>query len=363
MKTLEESWERYVNKRKNEKLMEAEDFFLVHKGEFQRKFLENLDEICEAIVKQQESGKLPSIAYLEYTLLYYRFLKRDYTAEVRVYGEDWYLDRKQTVIGSFDVSLLFGTCTELWEELLSARKRYSGRVSAKWVKGLMAGVMPSFYAYVTSAIRFSILSALEGKWFPAVKKADQFELNVGQYMGNTEAVYKENKKKDKESFRIWFRQRLELEYAFEDVCGMDFSGEDLSEIDFRYSDLRHTVLKGTDFQDAMLFGARFCYADLEGADLRYCMLNEADFTGANLRNVRFDWVSGDAGIPDRNEWEIVGYQGVSFRNADLQGASFRNVKLFGADFCGANLFGAIFDKEEVEMLCLDEEQRREIITR
>lgn len=360
---MEKEFQTYAGNIKNQILFQWEDVFQANQEQFISRFREHFNQICREIVRLQKSGGLPELSYLEYTLLYTNFLERNYAAQVRVYGEDWYLDPNQKAVGTFDVSFLFEPFTELWDKLLTARKGYAGEVSSADVAELVIAALPCFYAYVVTTARRAILTCVEGEAYGELKRADEFEINIGEYMGHTEAVYKEKRNKDREEYADWFRQRLELRYTFEDLTGMDFSGEDLSEIDFRYSDLRNTVLRNTDFQDSMLFGTRFCNAVMEGADLRYCMLYEADFTGADLKHASFVRAVGDAGIQEREEWLIPGYQGVSFRNADLRNADFTKASFRGADFTGAILEGAVFGREQAMQSRLTEEQRKTIVIR
>lgn len=284
---VDKKFEMFAKEQKNKKLFETEDFFQKNSEQCIRMFQENFCFVCKKIGKLQQRGALPELYYLKYTLRLTSFVKRDYSVEIRVYDKEWYLDQHQAEVGTFDVSFLFEKFTELWEELLSVRKRYAGKVSSREIEAFMVTALPNFYTYVVLCGRFGISSCIKEESYKEIWKGEDFEINIGEYMGHTEAVHKEKKKKDREYFVDWLKQRLEYEYAFEDLTGMDFSGEDLSEIDFRYSDLSNTVLRGTDLQDSLLFGTRFCGADMERVDLKYCLLYEADFTGANLKDAIF----------------------------------------------------------------------------
>lgn len=356
-----DKFEKYALQLKNQKLFEMEELYQKNFTDYVSIFQEHFLQLCKNIIQLQKTSTLGEISYLEYTLLYTNLLQKKETAEVRVYNDNWYFDSGQQIIGNFDFSHLFPKFRELWTELFAARKRFAGAVASHEIKSFLLSCAHSFYRYVISVCRFSILPCIESELFQSIQRAKKFEINIGEYMAYTEAVYKEDKTQTSKDALDWFSLRLEYEYAFEDFSGLDFSGTNLSEIDLRYSDLRNCKLANTDFQDSMLFGTRFCYSDMEDADLRYCLLHEADFTGANLANARFTAAKSYTGIaPERTSWKIPGYRPVSFRNANLTNADFKNAAIENADFTGAKMDGAMFYEEHASQLELSPEQMRQI---
>ena len=357
---MTEQYEQYAVQLKNQKLFEMEELYQKYLDDYIPCFQRHFQETCENIIKLQQSGTLGEISYLEYTLLFTNLLLKKEIAEVRIYDENWYFDGCQRIVGTFDFSYLFTKYNELQSELTSYRKRFAGAVTAQETKAFLFSCARSFYNYVVAVCRFAILPCIESEPFLSVRRAEEFEINIGEYMSHTEAIYKENHSRTSKEALDWFSLRREFEYAFEDFSGHDFSGADLSEIDLRYSDLRYAKLVGTDFQDAMLFGTRFCHANMEGADMRYCMLHETDFTGANLTNASFIAAEAYVGVPGWNEWEITGYRRVSFRNATLTGADFRRTSIRDADFTGAVMDDALFQKKQLEYFDLSPEQKKKI---
>ncbi len=360
LRIMTDEFKAYALHLKNQKLFEMERLYQENLDNYLSLFQENFLETCQTITRLQNLGKLGKISYLEYNLLYTCLIQKKETAEVRVYNDEWYFDSRQQTVGSFDFSYLFPKYRELQTELMDARKRFAGSVTAQDVTSFVLSCAPQFYRYVIAVCRFSILPCIETETFRSILRADQFEINVGEYMACTEAVYKENQAITSEEALRWFSLREEYEYAYESFTGLDFSGADLSEIDLRYSDLRHTKLIGTDFQDSMLYGTRFSYADMRGADLRYCHMHEADFTGADLTNACFTAAESYAGVPGNSEWIITGYQRVSFRNAILSHADFRRSRIRDADFTGATLDGTLFLNYQLDDFDLSLEQRQAI---
>ena len=300
----------------NEKLFKTEELF---PGEFPRlskKFKESFAQMCGEILRLQKDGDFGDVAYIEYTMLRTNLINKDYVSEVCIYGENWYLCKNQRAVGRFDISVLFKHFDELWQELIAIRKNYVGKVSAQEVTAfIMSEAAPKFYSYITKLCRFSILECVGQDYFKAIKKSPQFEINSGEYMAQTEAIYKENSGKDRSKILSWFADRLDYEYCFEDFSGLDFSNENLREIDCRYSDFRNTCLKNAQFKGANLTGARFCGADLEKADFSYALLYEADFSGANLKGAKFDYAGIDSENEDKNIWKRPKFMSVNFTDA------------------------------------------------
>ena len=357
---MTKEFKQYADELKNEKLFESEEIYQTYLDDYIPIFQKHFRQICETIRNLQEKQELDEISYLEYTLLFTNLIRKKEIAEVRVYDDNWYFDAKQRVVGCFDFSFLFTKYKELWTELMSARKRYAKAVTAQETTAYLLSCASQFYKYIVSAFRFSILPCVESEPFLSVKRGKEFEINVGEYMAYTEAIYKENRQRTSEKTLDWFSMREEYEYAFEDFTGLNFSGADLSEIDLRYSDLRHTTLIGTDFQDSMLFGARFCHACMQNADLRYCLKHESDFTGADLTNACFTAAKAYRGVPNRSKWIITGYRSIRFCGANLTHADFTGAKIRDADFTGAIMDGALIDRKRLHQFDLSPEQMQAI---
>ncbi len=353
---MTEEYMQYADDLKTQKLFETEKLYQTNLDEYMPVFQRNFKQICETIIRLQRANELGAISYLEYTLLFTNLINGEIKAEIRVYDDNWYFDPLQRMVGHFDFSFLFIKYKELWTDLMTARKRFAGAVTGQETVSFLLSCASQFYKYIVSAFRFSILPCIEAEPFLSVQRGKEFELNVGEYMAYTEAIYKENRQRTSKETLDWFALREEYSYAFEDFTGLDFSGADLSEIDLRYSDLRNTTLTGTDFQDSMLFGARFCHARLQDADFRYCLMHESDFTGADLTNARFTAAKAYRGVPDHTKWTITGYRSICFKNANLTNADFTRTRIRDADFTGATMDGAVIDRDHLHLLSLSPQQ-------
>ena len=327
---------------RNEYLLKTEALFVAKRRQWFSEFAVHFQSICEKAVKMQGERVLPAISYLDYAMLYTNFVNRHFTLEVWAYGSEWYKDEGQLMVGEFDASFLFAYFDELWDKLLSARKRYVGKVTVQEVAALMMDALPDFCSYFTNIARFAIAGHAGKSPFAEIAKGETFQIGVGEYMAGTEPVYTESKNKDAAELASWFEKRLEGEYVAQDCTGLDFSDKEFQGTDFRYVQFCRSRFDHASLQGAELIGANFREARMEKCCLDNCFINEADFSYATLKGASFAGAQGRAGLPDAEKWQFVGFLPVSFRYADLTGASFKGADLAGAGFTGAVLNGADF---------------------
>ena len=327
---------------RNEYLLKTEALFTAQKQFWLADFTGHFQTICNEIVKRQNELCLSSISHIDFTMLYSNFLNRRYVVEVWVYGDRAYLDKDQQVINEYDLSFLFVYFSELWNKLLSSRKRYVGKVTANEITTYMIETLPDFFSYFTNTIRYAIVDSVENSPFINISKNKTFTINSGEYMAKTETIYSESKNKDVNKLSEWFSEHLNNKYTFGDYSCLDFSGKSFFYTDFRYAQFRRATLNFVNFEGSILIGSNFRTATMEGCSMDNCSIYEADFSGAILKKASFRNASAKAGLPSVREWRFVGFLPVSFRSADLTNADFTKANLIGADFTGAILDGADF---------------------
>ena len=354
----------------NEYLLKTESLFVNNYRTWVAHFAEHFLMTCEMVKQLQAKSELPSVSYLEYTMLYTNFINRKYIAEIRVYGDKSYLDKRQRIVGSYDISHLFISFDKLWDELLKTRKRFIGLVSSRDLTTCMMKILPHFYSYLASIARFAIADCVDEVQFTGINKNGIFIVNVGDYMALTEKVYVEKKRKNAGALIEWFHENLVGEYIFGDYSGLDFSECNLQNLDFRYSNFRKSIFKQAVLTNSSFERANFCFANIEGCVLDNCPIHEADFSNAVLRNSSFINAKAKAGLINYEEWQFAGFLPVSFRNADLTGVDFTNADLTGADFTGALLTDTVFTDAVLDNAVfsssaaqLSDEQKRGVILR
>ena len=331
-----------ANIKRNEYLLKTEDLFTCNRKTWSDSFAVHFEEICANIWQEQDKMTLSAISYLEYTMLYTNFINRRYFGEVRIYGDESYLDINQRIIGEYDISFIFIYFDKLWEDLFDLKRRYVGKISAQDVTTYMLQALPDFYSYFVNTARLALRELCDKTPFIDVIKSDAFMINVGDYMAKTETIYTERKNKDAVKYSDWFSKRLQGEYVFGDFSNLDFSRGSFFETDFRYAQFRNSTLCNTSFAGSCLTGSDYRNAKMDECCLDYCAIYEADFSNASLKKASLVSARADEGLTNKAEWQFVGYLPVSFRNADLSGADFTDAYLSGADFTGAILTNTVF---------------------
>ena len=332
----------YATALSNEYLLKTEYLFSAHKDQWIEAFAKHFQSVCKEIVRLQAETSLSAISYIEYTMLYMNFTNRRYVSEVCIYEDKSFCDRNHRIISEYDISYMFVYFDELWNKLLSQRKRYVSMVSAQEVKSVMIDILPRFYKFLVSTARFAIAECAKQNFVFDIVKNSEFAINVGEYMSKTETVYLEKKNKNARELTEWIGEHLIGDYVYGDYSGLDFSGCSFKFTELRYSSFYRSSLNNASLEGSVIIGTNFNQALMEHCSLDHCHINEANFSCAVLKNASFINAQGQAGLTNENEWWHVGFLPVGFRHADLSYVNFTDANLAGADFTGANLTGAIF---------------------
>jgi len=332
----------------NQYLIKTESLFITENLNYFAVFSKHFYSVCNEIIRLQADSTISSVSYIEYTMLYTNFINRRYIAEIWVYSDMYYLDKKQYMVGEYDISFLFVHFDELWERLISVRKLYVGKVSPKDIVKCMLQALPSFYSYLISIVRFSVKSYIDESPFTDIKKNDIFKLCVGGYMVKTEILYTLKEKKNVTALINRIKQQCDYKFTLEDCSGLDFSNCSFRHTNLRYAQFRNSILNNVNFHSGILIGTNFSTAKMEKCNLNYSTLYETDFSNANLKDASFRFAYGWTGSLNSKIWNQVGYLPTNFRNADLTNADFHEAVFKNADFRGAVLTNTDFTKTTLD---------------
>ncbi len=126
------------------------------------------------------------------------------------------------------------------------------------------------------------------------------------------------------------------------IAGLDLSGLDLSHFDFSRSDCSHANFRGSN-----VIGAIFYNANLERATFENANLTESNLGEATLRYTIFDRANlYRANMQFSRPFALFSgsIDGCSFHDANLQEANFTSMRIENVDFSGASLKNAKFDR-------------------
>lgn len=349
-------------------LEEAERVFQEEKDFFKEKFLRDMELACQrkAVLEPDEEG-----AYMDWELLRTNLLLGRDEYRIMLYGRNWFLS-SGIQVGNTDVSLIMGIFRELVRQLTEDAKRYIGKIPPIMAEAHTAYLLPPFHEYVKELIRYAIADATELEAFRTLKKAEEFQIRVGECQEPGYLVYTEKRGKNWEEILTWLKQNEREAYCYQDFRGLDLSLQQLRAHDLRNADLRDAILEGADLCLSLLAETEFRRCRLKGAKLSGSILSGADFTGADMRQCHMEGTLIYDGKNRIESSRLVGYTKAEFAGANLQGAmfeeciycgvDFREADIRGADFTGASLFRCQFSKEQLKQTEFTREQTEQMLS-
>ncbi|WP_077611773.1 pentapeptide repeat-containing protein [Clostridium sp. Marseille-P2415] len=347
-------------------LEEAEGIFQDTKDEFRMRFVREFSSMCE---KMKKNGDEMKPGYFMYHLLRTDLVRGIYRCPVIVYDRNWYF-HKGIRAGELETGKLFCLYGKLWNNLSQRAKRYVGHVKMPEVDRVMQEMVTVFYRYLKEMILYSVSEATETESYRTMKKEEDFQIRLGEYLEPGDLVYQEQPVKDIEEVKKWLAKNEKEAYCFEDFKGLDLSSLMLQNHDFRYTDFRGAALEKTNFSLSLLIGASFRNCHMKEVNLAGSLFHNADFTGADLEGADLSYGLTYQGKGPADTWRNEGYTGSSFRNSNLQGAcfkrgvydgaDFRGARLVGSDFTEAALYGSRFTRKQAEEAKLGREQLEQI---
>lgn len=319
-------------------LKEAEQAFQEGKDSFRERLLGDMELACRQKAALEPDGEA---AYMDWELLRTNLLLGRDVYRIMLYGRDWFLS-PGIKAGETDVSLIMGIFHELVRQLTEDAKRYIDKIPPVMVEAHTAYLLPPFHEYVKELVRYAIADATELEAFVTLKKAEEFQIRVGECLEPGYLVYTQKREKDRDGILKWLMRNESGAYCFQDFQGLDLSTQDLTVHDLRNADLRDAVLEGTGLSLCILTETEFRRCRLKGARLSGSILNGADFTEADMRQAHMEGTLIYDGRIPMEPGRLSGYAEAKFTGADLRGAVFRECIYCGADFSGADIRGADF---------------------
>ncbi|KQN96155.1 pentapeptide repeat-containing protein [Paenibacillus sp. Leaf72] len=330
-------------------LLALERYFAAHKERLAELFVQSFEQLCLYIGGRQQRGLQGKLGHITYSLLRTELLAGSPLYMAEATDRTWYMD-ENSCYGSYDASWAFRDLAGLEQQLLAeARGYFSDSEAALQAEAVRLRTAVQAHRYVISLIRYAMPEAAKLKAYRELEKEVECEVRVGEYMDQSETVYKEDFcQKEAAEVRAYLEQKQELTYTYEVFAELDLAQGDYAGIQALYSDFRGSDLSHSSFEGAALVGAKLSLSKLTQASFRYTLLCEADFRGSELQGADFSYCSGPSGMRDPFVWEHPGFVPLRFNGADLSGADFTLANVKGASFIGANLAGAVFEQANIE---------------
>ncbi|PNQ82793.1 pentapeptide repeat-containing protein [Paenibacillus sp. F4] len=338
---------------KHRMLFALEVYFQNHKHALAKAFRNSLEQIFEKAKLMQQEGNKQALGYISYSMLRTELANGRATYLVEAMDKRWFMDR-HTCRDTYNADWAFRYLDEWEMELSKHAKKYGGRIGPDDIQRMKLHAAVYVHQYIIALARFSITE----EWFDDIQFAheiqleDVFELRVGEYLDQSEVVYKRDMRvKDSTVIKEWLEEKKTYDYIHEVFRGIDGSQGNYEGIRLQYADLSESSFNNSDFTGGNLIGSCWYKAYLQEADFSDCLIQEARFEKANLRGTSFRDAVAVPGIYQSERWERPGFQPVSFVGADLTGATFQGAYLQNADFTGAILQGADFIGAAIEGAC------------
>lgn len=360
--------ETYVKEKVDERLFAQEAYYQKNKDVLKSDFVESFRRFCLKIKKMQSSGEKGRIGYLTYSMLRTSLIERNYNMLIEAFNEEWFLDFDECQ-EVYNAGWAFKPLEELGAELEGLIKPYIGSLVSTDVERIKLKSAEKFLKYITSLARYAMPEIITLKEYLELQREEVLEIRVGEYRDKSEIVYKEDiREKDSKEIKEWLEKKLEDGYCYEVLTNLELSGGNYKGIDLRYTDFGKSKLSKSNMAGCVLLGAKFNEGDLEGSNLSNSFIYGVDFSRCKLKGATFYRAEGPAGVCGKTCWEMPGFSGVNFREADLEGTDFESADLRGAvftganlkdtNFLGANLENAVFSEKDADILDLDERQSR-----
>jgi hypothetical protein len=308
--------ENYVLKIRDKKLSELNLFYEANKSDLAKGMIDAFKNVCKKAGKLQQEGIKDNIAQVSFSLLRIRILEKRHSYLVEAYSDLYYLDKTDCTV-EYDVTWAYKYLDEFMDELEQMRKLYMNKVLKPDIERIMFKEISFYNDYIVKLARDVIPVAVKLDEYNALKKEEVVDISVGEYKASGCTVLKEDRRvKNSGDIKSWLEGKYEYGYRSEILKELDLSTGDYEGIDLGYSDFTGSNLTGSSFKNAVLSGAILCNTNLED---------------------------------------------VNFESADLKCCDLRGAILKGANFSSANLKGAMFSGSSIQLLTLDEKQKKNII--
>ncbi|MEK5321803.1 pentapeptide repeat-containing protein [Paenibacillus sp. FSL L8-0644] len=338
---------------KHQMLFALEASFQNRKHALAKTFRNSLEPILRKVKQMQHEGTKQALGYISYSMLRTELANGRATYLVEAMDKRWFMDL-HTCRDTYNAEWAFRYLDEWETELSKHAKKYGGRIGLDDIERIKLRAAMYIHQYIIALARFSITE----EWLDEIQFAheilleDVFELRVGEYLDQSEVVYKRDVRvKDSTVMKDWLEEKKPYDYIHEVFRGIDGSQGNYEGIRLQYADLSESFFNNSVFTGGNLIGSCWDKACLQEADFSGCLIQEARFEQANLRGASFQDAIAVPGIYQSERWESPGFQPVSFAGADLTGAQFQGAYLQDVDFTGAILQGADFMGAAFEGAC------------
>lgn len=279
------------------------------------------------------------------------------------YDKNFYVDKDSINIG-YEINFLFKQLINLSNQLHIDKKKFVQKVSKDDVDKVKQIEVSKYLEIAILLFRRAIPFIEKLESFINIKKDDNFEIRVGEYLDKTEKIYINTKStKNSEILKKEFEKIYNDYYNFKHFHDINLSngiynGINLNyslfeNIDFCGSQIENSSLVDTKFIDCNLNNSSFKNATFLGTTFDNCKMKNVNFTNFNI-NVQFNVEEMKV-----NLFPTIYFKNCTIKNCDFTGANLTMVKFINCTFLDTSFenttkFNTDFDAENFEIQILND---------
>ncbi|MHC1686033.1 MAG: hypothetical protein AB6733_24410 [Clostridiaceae bacterium] len=187
--------EKYVDERWNIEFEKIVEKYKRNKSDIIKKLISSLDLMCKRVILLQENGLKGEIKYIYFSLLRTSILYNKGEYRVDLYDERWFSDKEECSI-NMDFEFIFQSIFSHMEELLEKKKQYGRNITDMDIENIKLKEVEKYNILAIYIIKDMIEDLLESTLYKEMKKSEDIVIAVGEYMDESNIIYRGNQKVD-----------------------------------------------------------------------------------------------------------------------------------------------------------------------
>lgn len=188
--------EEFLRQKSGQYFKEIIEYHMKNYTEIEEEFCQSFKILCQNI--RSDSEELPSISYIQVSLLLNRLLRGQPSYLFEAFGSDYFLEAP-VAESIYDPQWLTARLLMLFDEMKQEAKRYMMAISEIEVEKLFITEVKPYEKLITLVAIGAIESIFDSKEYAELRYEDAIEFRIGEFRGDTELLFV----KSEETDRIW----------------------------------------------------------------------------------------------------------------------------------------------------------------
>lgn len=188
--------EGFLKQKSEQYFKEIIEYHMENYTEIVEEFCQSFKNLCQNI--RNDSEELPSIYYIQISMLLNRLLQGQPSYLLEAFGSDYFLEAP-VAEGIYDPQWLTGRLLMFFDEMKQEAKRYMMAISEIEVEKLFITEVKPYEKLITLVAIDAMESILDSEEYAELRYEDAIEFRIGEFRGDTELLFV----KSEETDRIW----------------------------------------------------------------------------------------------------------------------------------------------------------------